>query len=80
MVLRGAALFGEEYEPAVLALEMRRRKEIAIRTKIAILTKEVIAQSARFYPRKATLCTPAISKRLRQRMFLQAIMSSRRSM
>jgi len=55
MVLRGAALFGEEYEPAVLALEMRRRKEIAIRTKIAILTKEVIAQSARFYPRKATL-------------------------
>ena len=32
------------------------------------------------YSRKATLCTPAISKRLRQRMFLHMSRSSLRTM
>ena len=69
----------------VRALEIRRKKERRISAKIASLIQVSIAvsliPSIQFHQsRNATLCTPVISKRLRQRRFLHIIMSSRRNM
>jgi len=50
------------------------------RKPVGILADAVDEFVFHFQSRNATDCTPAISKRLRQRMFLHASMSSRRTM
>ena len=82
----GGTLFcgaAERGLPWFFIFMIRRKNESRMIAKPAILSQDSIAPnppSAGYESRNATLCTPVISKRLRQRMFLQTIMSSRRSM